>query len=62
MKPTLAQLMKAYSEGRSAYREGERRAHNPYAAEGNATLSAEWWDGFDDEAKARPRDEEETDK
>lgn len=38
-----------YQEGRSACREGERRAHNPYASGEKQGSSSAWWMGWDDE-------------
>jgi hypothetical protein len=38
-----------YQEGRGAYREGERRAHNPYASGEKQGSASAWWLGWDDE-------------
>jgi hypothetical protein len=45
----------AYSEGRLAYREGQRRNHNPHAAAGDGKATA-WWDGWDYEEWANPHE------
>ena len=42
-----------YSEGRSAYCEGERRAHNPYASGEKEGSAHAWWLGWDDEDAAQ---------
>lgn len=53
--PTLYRYHPAYQEGRSAYAEGTRRSHNPYAATGNdQSASLAWWYGYDDEAEINP--------
>lgn len=38
-----------YSEGRSAFVEGERRANNPYGAKGTTMQMLAWWAGWDAE-------------
>jgi hypothetical protein len=41
-----AQKAIIYSEGKHAFKKGEHRAYNPYAAN-NLTLATIWWNGWD---------------
>jgi hypothetical protein len=40
------QKVNTYSEGKQAFRKGEHRSYNPYAAN-NLTLATIWWNGWD---------------
>jgi hypothetical protein len=51
----------AFSEGKAAYAEGERRGSNPYSASGTQKACLAWWAGWDeawDEAHAVEVDQE----
>ena len=41
-----AQKAATYSEGKQAFKEGQRRSYNPYTAH-NLALAAMWWNGWD---------------
>ena len=43
---TLAQRESAYVEGEQAFKAGQWRSSNPYAA-GSQTLEQVWWNGWD---------------
>lgn len=43
---THAQRENAYAEGELAFKQGQRRVCNPYAA-GSPTLEQVWWNGWD---------------
>jgi hypothetical protein len=51
-----------YQEGRAAYIEGERQAHNPYASGEKKGSASAWWLGWDDEEAAAIKQQEEDEK
>lgn len=54
--PTMSPSEIAYHRGRDIARRGRKSEENPYGEE-QATLSAEWLRGYEDERRTRPREQ-----